>query len=162
MSAYNHSLSIIKHKCRLNIDKPVEHINHVLSPKFKFPVSDVEEGKDEEVPNKISHLMGHLSRRSCKQKYQEDCPKDGIHLQRLARDATICLTWVLYLRTHFNRGNPFPLVYNMKVVHPIDIYIKRMKKAFDKKARPHELKKGVFVFRIYIIFSTRLQGIRDA
>jgi len=66
MSAYNHSLSKIKHKCRLNIDKPVEHLNHVLSPNFEFNVSKAEEGEDEEIPDEISHLLGHLSRRSCK------------------------------------------------------------------------------------------------
>jgi hypothetical protein len=65
MSAYNHSLSKIKHKCRLNIDKPVEHINCVLSPDFEFPVYEVKEEENEETPNKISRMLGH---RNCKQK----------------------------------------------------------------------------------------------
>jgi len=50
-----------------------------------------EEEEDEEVPDEISRLLGHLSRQSRKQKYQEECPEKGIHLQRLAQDATITL-----------------------------------------------------------------------
>jgi len=51
----------------------------------------LEEEEDEEVPDEISHLLEHLSRQSRKQKYQEECPERGVHLQRLARDATIIL-----------------------------------------------------------------------
>jgi len=40
MSANNHSLSKIKHKCRLNIDKPVEHIYPVISSAFDFTLSE--------------------------------------------------------------------------------------------------------------------------
>jgi hypothetical protein len=68
MSACNHSLSKIKHKCSLNIDKPVEHINPVLSSNFELLVFETEEEKNEEIPEEISRLLGHLSRRSCKQK----------------------------------------------------------------------------------------------
>ena len=50
-----------------------------------------EEEEDEEVPDEISHLLGHLSRQSRNQKYQEECQERGIHLQRMARDATIIL-----------------------------------------------------------------------
>ena len=66
------SKSIIK-SC---INKPVEHINHVSSSNFDFLVSEAEE-EDEETPDKISHILGHLSRRSNKRN-QEDCPEDGI------------------------------------------------------------------------------------
>jgi len=51
----------------------------------------VSEEENEEVHDEISRLLGHLGRRSQKQIYQEECPKRGIHLQRLARDATIIL-----------------------------------------------------------------------
>jgi len=90
MSACNHSLFKIKHKCRLIINKPVEHINHVLSLDFEFHVFEAEEKENEEIPDKISRLLGHLSRQSCKQNIKKVCPEDDIHLQRLARDATIC------------------------------------------------------------------------
>jgi len=60
----------------------------------------LEEEKDEEVPDEISRLLGHLGRQSQKQKYQDEYPERGIHLQRLARDATIILQ-----SAHFNRGN---------------------------------------------------------
>jgi len=90
MSAYNHSLSKINHICKLNIDKPVEHINPMLSLDFEFHVSEDEEEENEEIPDKISRLLGHLSRQSCKQNIKEDYLEDDFHLQRLARDATIC------------------------------------------------------------------------
>jgi len=96
-------------KIKSCIDKPVEHFNHVFPPDFEFSVSEDEEEEDEVVPNKISYLLGHLNRRSYKSKYQEDCPEDDIHLQRLAQDATICLARISYFSAHFNRGNPFSL-----------------------------------------------------
>jgi len=49
------------------------------------------EEEEDEVPDEISHLLGHLSRQSRNQKYQEECQERGIHLQRMARDATIIL-----------------------------------------------------------------------
>ncbi|KEH33503.1 hypothetical protein MTR_3g040760 [Medicago truncatula] len=52
----------------LNIDKPIEHINHILSPDFEFPLSEDEEEKNEEIPDKISQLLGHLRHQSCKQR----------------------------------------------------------------------------------------------
>jgi len=55
------SKSIIK-SC---INKPVEHNNHVLSSNFELSVSEDEEEENEE--NKISHILGHLSRQSYKQ-----------------------------------------------------------------------------------------------
>jgi len=75
-----------KSKIKSCINKPVEHFNHVLSPNFEFPVSEKE---NEEVLNEISRLLGHLGCQSQKQKYQDECPERGIHLQRLAQDATI-------------------------------------------------------------------------
>ena len=45
------------------------------------------EEENEEVPDEISRLLGHLDWQSRKQKYQDECPKRGTHLQRLARDA---------------------------------------------------------------------------
>jgi len=46
-------LSIIK-SC---INKPVEHINRVLSSNFEFLVSEAEE-ENEETPAEISHILG--------------------------------------------------------------------------------------------------------
>jgi len=76
------SKSIIKSR----INKPVERFNHVLSPNYEFPVSEEE---NEGVPDEISRLLGHLGWQSRKQKYQDECSERGIHLQRLAQDATI-------------------------------------------------------------------------
>jgi hypothetical protein len=55
------STSIIK-SC---INKPVEHFNLVLSSNFEFLVSEAVE-ENEETPDKISRILGHLSRQSCK------------------------------------------------------------------------------------------------
>jgi len=62
----------------------------MLSLDFEFHVSEDEENENEETRDKISHILGHLSRQSCKQNIKEDCPEDDFHLQRLTRDATIC------------------------------------------------------------------------
>jgi len=50
------------------INKPVEHIDHVLPPDFEFSVSEADEEENNEIPDKTSHVLGHLSRRSNKQK----------------------------------------------------------------------------------------------
>jgi len=68
--------------------------------------------KDEEVPDEISRLLGHLGRQSQKQKYQEECPEKGIHLQRLARDVTI----ILHGHTSTGAAPLHPSVYNMEAV----------------------------------------------
>jgi len=61
------SKSIIK-SC---INEPVEYSGPVLSLNCEFPVSEAEGKDDEEVSNETSRLLGHLSRQSCKYKYQE-------------------------------------------------------------------------------------------
>jgi len=61
----------------------------------------LEEEEDEEVPDEISRLLGHLSR-----------PGKGIHLQRLARDSTI----ILQVHTSTGEAPLLPSVYNMEVV----------------------------------------------
>jgi len=50
------------------INKPIEHNNSVLSPNFEFHASEDEEEENEEIPDKISHILGNFSRRSYKQK----------------------------------------------------------------------------------------------
>ena len=57
------SKSIIK-SC---INKPVEHIDHILSSNFVFFVSEAEEDMNEEIPDEISRILEHLSRQSYKQ-----------------------------------------------------------------------------------------------
>ena len=66
------------------INKLVEHFNPVLSPNFEFLAFEAEGEENERIPDEISCLLGHLSRQSYKLRHQEDCPKGGIHLQRLA------------------------------------------------------------------------------
>jgi len=70
----------------------------------------LEEEKDEEVPDEISRLLEHLGRKSQKQIYQDGCPERGIHLQRLARDATITP------QVHTSTGVTPLLPYDMKIV----------------------------------------------
>ena len=83
--------------------------------------------------------------------------KKGIHLQRLARDATICHAWVLYFKFTLRQGKPpsFPqyttwrscplpwssMSWQWRV--PLDSYIKRMKQAFNKKVCLREFQKDL-------------------
>jgi len=86
-------------------------------PTLSFPVSEDEEEEDEQVPDEIPCLQGNVSRRSQKQKYQEECPEKGIHLQRLAQDVVI----VLQVHTSTGATPLLPSVYNMVVVEvPVD------------------------------------------
>jgi len=106
------------------IDKLVEHFNPIVSPDFEFPVYKDEKEENEEIPDKISCLLGHLSRRSYKQKSRrlsrrwKSLTKTGIRCYR-------CLTWVSSFITHFNRGKhpSFPQVYNMKVMRPVEFEV---------------------------------------
>ena len=56
-------ISIIK-SC---INKPVEHINYMLSPDFELHVSEDEEEENEETHDEISRILGNLSSQGCKQ-----------------------------------------------------------------------------------------------
>jgi len=80
-------------------------------------MSEDEEEEDEQVPDEIPRLQGHLTRRSQKQKYREECPENGIHLQRLAQDD------VIIFQVHTSTGTTplLPSTYNMEVVEvPVD------------------------------------------
>jgi len=80
-------------------------------------MSEDEEEEDEQLPDEIPRLQGHLSRRSQKQKYQEECPEKGIHLQRLAQDVVI----ILQVHTSTGATPLLPSAYNMEVVEvPLD------------------------------------------
>jgi len=160
------SKSIIK-SC---INKPVEHIDHILSSNFVFLVSEVEEDMNEEIPDEISRILEHLSRWSNKQN-QEDCPEDGIHLQRLAWDDIVTLRGY-HASIHISTGAIplFPPVYNMEATLPVKVevpsigvcrspslielkmhgdlvqlYQKKLKQTSKKKVRPCEFWEGDFV-----------------
>jgi len=77
----------------------------------------VSEEENEEVPDEISRLLEHLGRQSQKQKHQEVCPERGIHLQRLARDATI----ILQVHTSTGAAPLLPSVRSMEVVLPVEV-----------------------------------------
>jgi len=79
----------------------------------------LEEEEDEEVPNEISRLLGHLGRQNRKQKYQEECPEKGIHLQRLARDATI----ILQVYTSTGAARLLPSVHSMEVMLSVEVKV---------------------------------------
>jgi hypothetical protein len=84
-------ISIIK-SC---INKPVEHLNPVLSLNFEFLVSETEEKEGESFLMRYIAYWGILAVEAANIK--KDCPKEDIHVQRLARDATICLAGILYI-----------------------------------------------------------------
>jgi len=52
-------------------------------------VSETEEEEMEKFPDKVSRLLG-ISAVETANEVSKDYPKGGVHLQRLARDATIC------------------------------------------------------------------------
>jgi len=73
--------------------------------------------KMEKSSTNFSRLLGHLGRRSQKQKLQEERPEKGIHLQRLAQDAVI----ILQVHTSTGATSLLPSIYNMEVVEvPVD------------------------------------------
>jgi len=43
------------------INKPVEHIDHVLSSNFEFPASEADKEENDEIPDKTSHILGILA-----------------------------------------------------------------------------------------------------
>jgi len=59
---HNHNLYLSKSIIKSGINKLVKHFNSILSPNFEFPVSKDEEEENEEIPYKISHILGNLSR----------------------------------------------------------------------------------------------------
>ena len=64
---HNHNLYLSKSIIKSCINKPVEHIDHVLSSNFEFPVPEADDEENDEIPDETSHILGHLSRQSCKQ-----------------------------------------------------------------------------------------------
>jgi hypothetical protein len=111
------SKSIIK-SC---INKLVEHINHVLSSNFEFPVSEAEEGKNEETIDKISRILGILTVEAAN-KISRRLSRRWHSLTKTGMRCYYCLAWISYFSTHFNRGNPPPSpIYNMEVVLPVEV-----------------------------------------
>jgi hypothetical protein len=108
---HNHNLHLSKSIIKSCINKPVEHINLVLSPNFEFPVSEAEEGKNEGIPDEISHILGHLSHRSCQKSRRSSRKRHS--LSKTSMRCYRYLTWVSCFSTHFNRGNP-PSFPNMQ------------------------------------------------
>ena len=115
------------------------------------------------VPDESSCLLGHLSRQRYKQRHQEDCPKEGIHLQRLAWDADICFAQSIILQVHtstgatpppslndrhigivlqytFQQGQPphLPSIYNMKIASPTELKVSPMKNSLGQSHQKNE------------------------
>ena len=65
---HNHNLYTSKSIIKSCINKPVEHIDHVLSSNFEFPASEADKEENDGIPDKTSHILRHLSRRGNKQK----------------------------------------------------------------------------------------------
>jgi len=107
---------------------PVEHINHVLSPNFEFPMSEAEEGKDEEIPDEISRLLGHLSCRSCKQKISRRfVMKMTFTYKNWHKMLPFALHGYHTLVRTSTEATPFSLVYDMEVVLPVKAKVPSMR-----------------------------------
>ena len=163
------SKSIIK-SC---INKPVEHIDLALFSNFEFLVSEAEEDKNEEIPDEISRILGHLSHRSCKQKSRrlsrrwQSFTKTGMRCYH-----SLYPTWVSCFRYMFQQGQPpfFPQYTTWRSCFPlrsksrqqefcqspglielkmyddfVQIYQKKLKQTSNKKVRPCELQEKDFV-----------------
>ena len=102
---HNHNLYLSKSIIKSCINKPVKHIDHVLSSNFEFLVSKAEEDMNEDIPDEISRILGHSSHRSCKRK-SRGWPRRWHSLTKTGMRCYRCLTWISYFNTHFNRGNP--------------------------------------------------------
>jgi hypothetical protein len=85
-------ISIIK-SC---INKPVEHFNPVLSLDLEFLVSEAEKGMMKKFPMRFLANWGILAVKVADIK--KGCPEEDFHVQRPARDATICLAGILYFK----------------------------------------------------------------
>jgi len=116
------SKSIIK-SC---INKPVEHFDLVLSFNFEFLVSEVEEEEDEEIPNEIIRLLGHLSRQSCKQNIKEIVLKmTCYHL--------LCMDIVPHNTLQQGKPPHHPSVDNMKAVRHMEVEVPLMRMLMKAK-----------------------------
>jgi len=173
------SKSIIK-SC---INKPFEHINHVISSNFEFLVSEAEE-ENEETSENISHILGHLSRQSCKQ------TKIKKIVQKMAFTYKDWHKMIVTLHgyrasIHITTGAIplLPSVYNMEAALPVkfevssigvcrspslielkihddlvQLYQKRLKQTSNKKVRPHEIQEGDFVPKKVLSFQPDSKG----
>jgi hypothetical protein len=56
---------------------------------------------------------------------KKDCPEEDFHVQRLARDATICLAGMLYFKCTLQQGQPphHPSVYNIKAMLHMEVKV---------------------------------------
>ena len=174
---HNHNLS--KSKIKSCINKPVEHINHVLSSNFESLVSEAKE-ENEETPNKISHILGHsLSRRLSRR---------WLSLSKTGMRWYHYLTWVLCFSTHFNRGSPPPFLsiqhggrasrkgrspvdrrsaevqvwLNLKCMTTLYNYIKKVETSFQQEGSSPWMSRKWFCAQSYIIWSKQILGAMNA
>ena len=105
---HNHNFYlIVKINNKSCIDKPVEHINHALSSNFEFLVSEAKEDENEETPDKISRILGHLSHRSCKRKSRRLSRKwKSFTKTDMWCYHSLCPTWVSCFKYMFQQGQP--------------------------------------------------------
>jgi hypothetical protein len=96
----------------------------MLSPDFELPMSEDEEVENEETQDKISRILGHLSRRNCKQNIKKIVQKmafthkDWHEMLPLPRMGIV-------LQYTLQQGQPplHPTVYNMETVLPVEVEI---------------------------------------
>jgi len=111
---HNHNLYLSKSKSNHALVNPLNTLTLYSLPTLSSLCPKLEKEEDEEVPDEISRLLDILADK-VKNKNQEECPERGIHLQRLARDATIIP------QVHTSTGSTPLLPYDMEVVEvPVD------------------------------------------
>jgi len=105
---HNHNFYLlVKINNKSYIDKPVECINHELSSNFEFLVSKAEEDENEETPDKISRILGHLSHWNCKRKSRRLSRRwQSFTTTGMRCYHSLCPTWVSCFQYMFQQGQP--------------------------------------------------------
>ena len=87
---------------------------------FEFPVFEEEEY--EEIPDKISCILGHLSRRNCRKKTKKIVQKMAFTYKDWHKMLSLPNMGIV-LQYTFQQGQPplLPSVYNMKIVLPVEL-----------------------------------------
>jgi len=145
-------------------------------------VSKDEEEEKEETPDKISHILGHLSRHK-----QTKIKKIVQKMAFTYKDwhEMLLLPYISIMLQYTFQGQPplIPLVYNMEVVLPVvvevlpigvcrspslvelkihddlvQLFQKRLKQTSNKKVRPHEIQEKDFVPKKVLSFQPDSMG----
>jgi len=104
---HNHKLYLLVKIKQSNhaLINPLNTLTLYSLPTLSFLVSKNEEKENEEIPDNIFCILGHLSRQSCKQKSRR-LSKGWQSLTKTGMRCYRCLTWVSCFHYTFQEGHP--------------------------------------------------------